>query len=149
MEPVTATIVAALVAGAVAATKDVAAQAIRDAYSGLKSLIVRKLGDKADIEDAVEKVEAKPDSKARQAVLEEELETAKASEDAEVMKVAKALLELLEKHGQKAGVSYQATQTGSGAQAQDHSVAAGEGGAAIGRDAGGDVIVGGGKGKDG
>ena len=148
MEPVTATIVAALVAGAVAAATDVATDAIKSAYSGLKSLITTKFGKKADVEDAVEKVEAKPDSKARQAVLEEELETAKASEDAEVVKMAKALLELLEKHDQKAGVSYQATQTGSGAQAQDHSVAAGEGGAAIGRDVGGDVIVGGGKGKD-
>jgi len=44
MEPVTATIVAALVAGAVAATKDVAAQAIKDTYNGLKSLIVKKFG---------------------------------------------------------------------------------------------------------
>jgi hypothetical protein len=41
MDPLTV-IAAALLAGAAAALKDTAAQAVRDAYTGLKSLIARK-----------------------------------------------------------------------------------------------------------
>ena len=41
MEPISL-IIAALVAGATAATKDTAGQAVKDAYEGLKTLIKRK-----------------------------------------------------------------------------------------------------------
>jgi len=44
MEPILTSIVAALVAGATAKAKDVASQAISDAYEGLKGIIVNKLG---------------------------------------------------------------------------------------------------------
>jgi hypothetical protein len=143
MEPVTTMILTALVAGAVAATKDVAAQAIKDAYEGLKKLVVRRLGKKADVEGAMEGVEKRPDSEARKAVLAEELETTKAAEDAEIVDKAKALLALLETEGVQTGISYQATVTGSGAVAQgEGAVAAGEGGVAIGGDVDGGVHIG-------
>jgi hypothetical protein len=96
MDPITL-ITTALVAGAVAASKDVAAQAVKDAYAGLKALIVRKFGAQSDAEDAMEAVEKRPDSEARQAMLAEELAIAKAAEDAEVLKQAQALLDLLQK----------------------------------------------------
>jgi hypothetical protein len=125
-------IVTALVAGAVAATKDVATQAVKDGYEGLKTLIVRKFGEKADVVNALENVEKKPDSEARKAVLKEELETAGASQDAEVVQKAQALLDLLKEHG----LAYHAEVHGSGA------IAAGARGVAAGRDIRGRVITG-------
>ena len=128
MEPVSM-IVAAVVAGAIAATKDAAAQAVKDGYAGLRTLIVRKFGGKADVADALEGIEKNPDSEARKAVLKEELETAQAGQDAEVLEKAQALLDLLNEHG----VAYHAELRGSGAIAQgEGAVAAGAGGVAVG-----------------
>jgi beta-phosphoglucomutase-like phosphatase (HAD superfamily) len=144
MEPVTTTIVAAVVAGAVAATQEVASQAIKDAYQGLKGLIVKRLGKKADVEEALEKVEARPDSEARQAVLQEEMEMAQADEDAEVVAKARELLALLKREGAAAGTSYRAELHGDGAIAQGSgAVAAGKGGVAVGGNVQGGVHVGG------
>ena len=141
MDPLTV-IISALTAGAAASAKDVVAQAVKDGYVGLKALIVRQFGQKADVEAALEGVEKKPDSEARQAVLKEELETAGAAQDAEVIRQAQALLDLLKQHGLVSGPSYQATVKGSGAIAQgEGAVAAGAGGVAVGRDVTGSTII--------
>jgi len=143
MDPVTI-IVAALVAGAAAATKDVAAQAVRDGYNGLKALVVRKFGQKADVAPALVALEKKPDSGARQEVLKEELTTAGAGEDAEVVQQAQRLVDLLKEQGLITGPSYQAVLHGSGAIAQGPgAVAAGSGGVAIGGDVRGGEVRGG------
>ena len=139
MEPVSM-IVAAVVAGAVTATKDVAAQAVRDGYAGLKALIVRKFGEDSDVVDAVNGVEKKPDSKGRQETLKEELEAAQAGQDPEVVGQAQAVLDLLKEHG--LAPSYYAELHGSGAIAQgEGAVAAGERGVAVGGDMTGSPIV--------
>ncbi|GAB4535026.1 MAG: hypothetical protein Kow0063_18800 [Anaerolineae bacterium] len=139
MEPVSM-IVAALAAGAIAATKDVAAQAVKDGYQGLKSLVVGRFGAKADVAGALEGVEKNPGSEARKAVLKEELENAQAGQDAEVVRQARVLLDLLEAHG--LGASYHASVHGPGAIAQGPgAVAAGERGVAIGGDVKGGTIV--------
>ena len=91
MDPITI-IVTAVATGAALGLTDAAAQAIKDAYAGLRALIIRKYGDQGDVQDAVEKVEANPDSGARKALLEEELEKTKAAEDAELLKAAQDLL---------------------------------------------------------
>jgi len=139
VEPVTM-IVTALVAGAVAATKDVATQAVKDGYEGLKTLVVRKFGGKADVAGALASVEKNPGSEARKAVLKEELENAQAGQDADVVGQARALLDLLKAHG--LAPSYHAEVHGSGAIAQgEGAVAAGERGVAVGGDVRGGTIV--------
>jgi hypothetical protein len=135
-------IVTAVVAGAVAAGKEVAAQVVKDSYAGLKALIVRRFGEKADVATALQQVEQKPDSTARQAVLKEELEAAGAEQDAEVLRQAQALLDLLKEHGLAAGPAYQAELRGSGAIAQGPgAVAAGAGGVAIGGDVKEGIVI--------
>ena len=141
MDPLTI-IVSAVAAGAAAASKDVVAEAMKDAYTGLKTLIQRKYQDKEEVQDALDGVEKKPESGPRQGVLKEELETVKAGEDTELVKEAQKLLDLLKEHGVEAGITYHLDVSGSGAGAQDHSVAAGAGGMAFGGDAQGDVMLG-------
>ena len=75
MDPISI-IVGALVTGATAAGKEVAVQAVKDAYEGLKGMIVEKFGSKAEVKDALQKVEKVPESEARKAFLKEELERA-------------------------------------------------------------------------
>ncbi len=141
MDPVTM-IVTAVTAGAVVAARDVTAQAVKDGYAGFKALIVRKFGDKPDVLDAVEEVEKKPDSKGRQETLKEELAAAGAGGDADLLRQAQALLDLLKEHGLAGGSSYRAEVHGSGAAAQGPgAVAAGERGVAVGGDVKGSVII--------
>ncbi len=68
MDPISI-IVTALVAGAATALKPMTEQAIKDAYAGIKGLIQRKYG-RVD----VGMLETDPTSKARQAVVKEDLE---------------------------------------------------------------------------
>jgi hypothetical protein len=141
MDPISI-IALALVAGAAASAKDVAAQAVKDGYAGLKALIVRKFGSKGDVQNAVEQMEKKPDSEARQGMVKEELQTAGADKDEEVLKLAQALIELLKQHDAPTVTTYSATVTGSGAIAQGPgAVAAGKGGVAIGGSVSGSHIV--------
>lgn len=141
MDPISL-IVSALVAGAVAASQEVAGQVIKDGYNSLKTLLQSKFGGKGDGEDALAKVESKPESEARQAVLKEELESVSAGDDTQILTAAKELMAALQKAGGAGGTSYQATLTGSGAIAQGPgAVAAGAGGVAVGGNVSGSNIV--------
>lgn len=91
MDPVSI-IVMALVTGA-AALKPTTDQVIRDAYAGMKGLIQNKY---EHVEVAV--LETDPKSKARQAVVKEDLEKADAGQDEELLRKAKALLEAVRTH---------------------------------------------------
>lgn len=91
MEPVSVTIVTALAAGALAAAKDVATSTVKDAYTGLKTLIVDRYRKAAPF---VEAVEANPTSEPEQQVLAKQLHDASA--DVEARQRAVALLESLE-----------------------------------------------------
>lgn len=74
------------------------------------------------------KVEGRPDSEGRKAVLKEERQAAKADQDDEIVQAARQLLDRLAQAGQAGGASYQATNSGSGAIAQGAgAVAAGQG----------------------
>jgi hypothetical protein len=69
---------------------------VKDAYAGLKGLVLRKLGKQGDVAGAVESVEKKPESAGHKQVLQEELTAAGAGRDQEVVDTATELLKLLE-----------------------------------------------------
>lgn len=85
MDPITSAIVQAL---AIALGNNV----IKDGYEALKAALKKKFGEDHDVVDAVNKLEKKPDSEARKASLQEELETAKVNDDPEIVKLAQELL---------------------------------------------------------
>ena len=68
---------------------------IKDAYDALKAALQNKFGADSDLVEAVEKLEQKPDSNARQAVLQEEVEDSKAAQDVEIIQFAESLIEKL------------------------------------------------------
>ena len=99
MEPVSI-IVAALAAGAAAAFKDTAEQAIKDAYAGFKALVQRKY-ERVSVED----LERKPDSEPKQLSVREDLTDAGAGNDRELLDQAKALLDAVKAHDRAATAS--------------------------------------------
>jgi hypothetical protein len=90
MEPVAA-VVMALALGAQAALKDVASQALKDAYTGLKASVRNRFGGKVD----VEQLERAPSSKGSQNAAREELRAAGAECDPELAAKVQELLELI------------------------------------------------------
>ena len=95
MEPVTTAIVAAIAAGVVRGAGGVGEGLLGDAYAALKALLLRKFGG-SDLANAVDELEARPESVARQQVLAEEVAGSGADRDPELLAAAKALLEKLE-----------------------------------------------------
>jgi hypothetical protein len=93
MDPVTAVVVSAIAAGVVAGVGDTAAQAVKDAYAGLKSLLSRKY---AEVD--VSAVEKKPDSQPKKDSLAEDLDEAGAAGDPELGQAAAAVLEAVREH---------------------------------------------------
>jgi hypothetical protein len=87
MEPITI-LVTALALGAAAGLKPTVAQAVQDAYAGLKLLIQRKYSG-VD----VAQLEKDPASQTRQNLLAEELAKARVASDVAVLQQAKQLLE--------------------------------------------------------
>jgi formylglycine-generating enzyme required for sulfatase activity len=94
MDPIS-TIITAIIGGIAAASHDVAAQVIKDGYSGFKTLLIRKFGNTSDVKTAIEKVTEKPDSEAWKQVLKEALLELRADQDSELIQMAQTFLELL------------------------------------------------------
>jgi hypothetical protein len=93
MDPVTA-IVATLSAGGVFVLNEVATDAVKDAYSGLKAWLKNHYP-----RVSVDQLEEQPASKARQAVVAEDLEREGASKDADLIRLAQTVVELIQKQG--------------------------------------------------
>ena len=90
MEPFTASLVGALAAGVVAAAKDTATQAIKDAYAGLRRYIKDRYTTVP-----LEGLDSDPKSKGQQLVVQEKLEEAGADKDQELPKLLKQFVEAL------------------------------------------------------
>ncbi|GHO98024.1 hypothetical protein KSF_080720 [Reticulibacter mediterranei] len=96
MDPITATIVAAVSAGAIGGLTDLSKTALTDAYGKLKALLVKKFGKESEVVQAVEQVEAKPASDARKALLAEEVAAVKADQDNELLAGARTIQQVLQ-----------------------------------------------------
>ncbi len=92
MDPITMAIVSALAAGIGAGVPKVAEQAIVDGYNTLRSALKERFGEGSDVVEAVEKLEAKPNSTGRQTTLKEEIEDSKADQDPDLIIAAEALV---------------------------------------------------------
>jgi hypothetical protein len=80
MDPFLSGIIAALVAGATATAQDLASDAVKGAYQGLKRLVIQKLGKGG----AVQSVEDEPDSEHAQATLIQALARTNLKSDEEI-----------------------------------------------------------------
>lgn len=96
MEPITF-IIGALTAGATVAAKETANQVVKDAYAGLKTLILRRFAEKktAEGEMALKKYEEKP--AVWEAPLKDALVETGTDQAGEILEAAKALKHALEK----------------------------------------------------
>ncbi|MCB9133871.1 MAG: hypothetical protein H6636_00485 [Anaerolineales bacterium] len=110
MDPVSTAIIAAITAGATAGLTDASKEVIVDAYKALKAKLIAKFGKKSGIVQAVKSLEQKPESEGRAKTLEEEVVSAKADKDPDILTTAQALLDLFQK--QSDGGQY--TQTAKG-----------------------------------
>jgi hypothetical protein len=91
MEPILISILSGLVAGATAKAKDVASTAVSDAYNGLKSLLIHKLGNSG----AVQSVEDDSDSESASAALAEALANKGLAKDAELAALTESMKQAL------------------------------------------------------
>jgi hypothetical protein len=98
-----------------ALTKNLSENVCKDGYVALKDAMKKKFGDKSDLVDAVDKLEKKPDSEARQATLQEEVEIAKVNDDPDIRKLVQDLLDKIkEQPGGQEIINQTQTNTVSG-----------------------------------
>jgi hypothetical protein len=100
MDPVTL-VVAALAAGASAGVTDTVSTGIKDAYAGLKALVLRRVQDTPAGEVAVVEHEKDPDTWS--APLAKKLTDAGADRDEQLIEAAQRLLHLTDPDGARAG----------------------------------------------
>ncbi len=99
----------------VAALANLSKDAIKDSYVALKAALKKKFGETSDVVDAVDKLEKKPDSEARKATVQEEVEIAKVNDDPEILKLAQDLLDKIkEQPGGQEIINQTQTNTVSG-----------------------------------
>ncbi len=134
-------LVTALTSGAIAGSKDVATQAVKDSYAKLKKLITGHKADTSAVDTALKQVENKGELTIWKPALQDALRSTELVVDPEIVSTARELLKLLEGEG-LSKETMSATVHGSGAIAQGtESIAAGKGGTAIGT-VNGDVLIG-------
>lgn len=92
MDPISL-VIAALAAGAIAATQETAGTAVKDAYQGLKGLIKKKFAGEPKAEMVLEEHETDPETYA--APLKKKLTEAAIDQDGEIVKSAQSLLDQL------------------------------------------------------
>jgi hypothetical protein len=98
MEPISL-IIAAVIAGATTAAGDVATSAVKDVYSGLKTLLKRRFSDSGD-HTAESELEAASPNEER---LRSALESSGAATDQEIIEKAKAVMLAKDPEGAAAG----------------------------------------------
>lgn len=96
MDSITAaTIVAAVTADVAAGTSEASKKSIADAYNALKEALNSKYGANSDLAEAIEKIEPRPESLARRALLEEEVASTGVDKDREILPLVEKLQQAL------------------------------------------------------
>ena len=95
MDPITVAIISAITAGVASGTKDVASQAVSDAYGALKAMLRKRLGDDSPAVEAIGKLEKRPTSAGWQEEVQAELAAAEVANEPELVATAERLLEAL------------------------------------------------------
>ena len=110
MDPITAALLTTLAAGATQVGKS----AVVDSYNGIKALIKKKFAN-TDLPAAIDNLEKKPESNSRQGMVQEEVESASADKDPEVLSTVQALIDALKRtpEGQRAISKYNLNILGS------------------------------------
>ncbi|GHO76462.1 hypothetical protein KSD_42330 [Ktedonobacter sp. SOSP1-85] len=93
MDPIS-TVEAALTAGVATSAQPLVSQALKDAYQGLKALIVRRYGDKPKVQEALKDHEEDPETYAKP--LQKALRSAQIENDDEILRAAQHLLTLIQ-----------------------------------------------------
>jgi hypothetical protein len=117
MDPITTAIVAALSAGAISGLTEASKTTVIDAYHTLRDLLTTKFGTRSEVMQAIDRLEAKPESAGRQKMLLEEMVAVNAEQDHEVLAAAKHVLALV--HTQQAVVSKFTIQNNAPVQGQN------------------------------
>jgi hypothetical protein len=119
MDPITL-IVTALATGAAAGLKPAAEKAVKEAYEGLKALIVQRY---QRTNAAVPVLEHNPASDAGKAVLRESLAEEGAAEDEDLLRQAQAMLQAIRQHdasaAEAAGVLIEDVEAGASVNLRD------------------------------
>lgn len=109
MDPITTAIVAAVSAGVTSGMTAVGKEAILDAYKGIKNAIKSKFGKDNSISKTITVFEANPESRGSRLLLAEQIETAEANQDPDILEMAQKLTEALQsiETGRKAIAKFQ------------------------------------------
>jgi len=147
MVALTPMLLTALTAGATSIATGSLQEIGREAYVGLKARVLARFKGKADVETAIEMLEAEPKSAARQTLLKEELNKGVAAKpeaagDDELRAAAQALIDLLNKNKLPTVTAVKISIVGDGAIAHGKgAVAAGKRGVAIGGNVDNSTII--------
>ena len=108
MDPITGAILAAVTAGVTSGATEVGKKVMVNSYNALKTAIQKKYGKDSKIDQAVLGVEEEPDFQPNQEALAGRVKQENAHQDKELVKLAQALLENLQKtsKGQAAVSNY-------------------------------------------
>ncbi len=96
MEPITTTLLSALVAGAAAGVTEAGKKLVVDGSGALKAALRAKFGAASELPRELEGLERNPESQGRKQTLDEEIAAAKADADPELVELARALLAQIE-----------------------------------------------------
>jgi hypothetical protein len=117
MDPVTL-IVTALAAGAASALQDGASATVKDAYTRLKTLVMKRFASRPKGELVLAEHEAAPQT--WEAPLAAELSAAGAEGDADLVAAAQALMRLVDEAGSRSGKYVLTIRDSQGVQVGDH-----------------------------
>ena len=112
-----------LIAAIIGALTKLSETVVRDAYEGLKTLLLNKCGSASSVAEALDDLEREPRSAGRRVLLREKLDNVHADQDDQLLNAAREVLEKLRSLPEGHELVQQINQTVSG----DRNIVAGAG----------------------